>query len=110
MSAHFVLILAPALFLIGNADLQSARDRQDGPALDKTIAGLQAKADKQPNDAQAHYQLALAQSMAAEVAIEIRDKARGREMAEAGIGAVVEGEGVPPLCLTRQVSRRWSVP
>ena len=85
MSAHVVLILAPVLFLIGNADLQSARDRQDGPALDKTIAGLQAKVDKQPNDAQAHYQLALAQSMAAEVAIEIRDKARGREMAEAGM-------------------------
>ena len=87
MSAHFVLILAPILFLVGNADLQSARDRQDRPALDKMIAGLQAKADKQPNDAPAHYQLALAQSIAAEVAIEIRDKARGREMAEAGMKA-----------------------
>ena len=87
MSAHFVLILAPVLFLVGNPDLQSARDRQDRPTLDKMIAGLQAKADKQPNDAQALYQLALAQSIAAEVAIEIRDKARGREMAEAGMKA-----------------------
>ena len=82
MSAHFVLILAPVLFLIGNADLQSARDRQDGPALDKMIAGLKAKADKQPNDAQAHYKLAFAQPIAAEVTIEIRDKASGRGRAE----------------------------
>ena len=51
------------------------------------IAGLQAKADKQPNDALAQYQLALAQSMGAEVAMEVRDKARSRELAEAGMKA-----------------------
>ena len=87
MSVHLALVLAPVLFLVGHTDLQSARDRQDRPALDKMIAGLQAKADKQPNDAQAQYQLALAQSFAAEIAIEVRDKARGREMAEAGMKA-----------------------
>ena len=87
MSVHFVLVLAPVLFLVGNSDLQSARDRQDRPALEKMIAGLQAKADKQPSDAQAHYQLALAESFAAEIAMEIRDKARSREMAEAGMRA-----------------------
>jgi tetratricopeptide (TPR) repeat protein len=87
MNAHLVLVLAPVLFLVGNTDLQSARDRQDRPALDKIIADLQAKADKQPNNAQAQYQLALAESYAAEIAIEIRDKVRGREMAEAGMKA-----------------------
>ncbi len=87
MSVHVVLVLAPVLFLVGNSDLQSARDRQDRPALEKMIAGLQAKADKQPSDAQAHYQLALAESFAAEIAMEIRDKARSREMAEAGMRA-----------------------
>ena len=87
MSAHLVLVIAPVLFLVGNTDLQSARDRQDRPGLDKMIAGLQAKADKQPNDALAQYQLALAQSMGAEVAMEVRDKARSRELAEAGMKA-----------------------
>ena len=94
MSAHLVLVIAPVLFLVGNADLQSARDRQDRPGLDKMIAGLQAKADKQPTDAQAQYQLALGQSMAAEVAMEVRDKARSREMAEAGMKAAEKAVGI----------------
>ena len=80
-------ILAPVLLVIGTTDLQTARDRQDRAALDKMVAELRTAADKQPNDAQAQYRLALAHSFAAEVAIETRDKARGREMAEAGIKA-----------------------
>ena len=87
MTAALPLILAPVLFLVGASDLQTARDRQDKAALDKMVAELRAAADKQPNDAKAQYQLALAHSFAAEVALEMRDKVRGREMAEAGIKA-----------------------
>lgn len=87
MTAALPLILAPALFFVGTVDLQTARDRQDKAALDKMVAELRAAADKQPNDAKSQYQLALAHSYAAEVAIEMRDKVHGREMAEAGIKA-----------------------
>jgi tetratricopeptide (TPR) repeat protein len=87
MTAVLSFILAPVLFVIGTTDLQTARDRQDRAALDKMVAELRTAADKQPNDAKAQYQLALAHSLAAEVAIEVRDKAKGREMAEAGIKA-----------------------
>src|SRR6266436_6479974 len=81
------LIAIPVLFFIGTTDLQTARDRQDKAALDKMIAELRTTADKQSNDANAQYRLALAHSFAAEVAIETHDKARGREMAEAGMKA-----------------------
>lgn len=86
MIPALLLRLVPLLFSLGT-DLQNARDRQDRAALDKMVAELRTAADKQPNDAKAQYQLALAQSFAAEVAIELRDKAKGREMAEAGIKA-----------------------
>jgi tetratricopeptide (TPR) repeat protein len=82
-----LFVLAPVLLVIGTTDLQTARDRQDRAALDKMVAELRTAADKQPNDAKAQYQLALANSFAAEVAIETRDKAKGRELAEAGIKA-----------------------
>lgn len=80
-------ILTPLLFTIASTDLQTARDRQDRAALDKMVAELRTAAGKQPNDARTQYQLALAHSLAAEVAIEVRDKAKGRELAEAGIKA-----------------------
>jgi tetratricopeptide (TPR) repeat protein len=87
MTAALPLILAPILLVIGTTDLQTARDRQDKAALDKMVADLRTAAEKQPNDAKAQYQLALAHSFAAEVAIELRDKAHGRDMAEAGMKA-----------------------
>ncbi|MGI8744015.1 MAG: tetratricopeptide repeat protein [Bryobacteraceae bacterium] len=92
MSATFfttlgALVLAPVLFVIGTMDLQTARDRQDKAAFDKMIVELHAAAEKRPNDANAQYRLALAQSFAAEIAIETHDKARGRELAEAGMKA-----------------------
>ena len=86
-NAFGAVVVAPVLFLIGAMDLQTARDRQDKPAFDKMIAELRAAADKQPNDAAAQYRLALAQSFAAEVAIETHDKAKGRELAESGMKA-----------------------
>lgn len=70
-----------------NSDLLNARDRQDRAALDRIVAESRAAAEKQPNDANAQYHLAVAESFAAEVAIEQRDKAKGRELAESGMKA-----------------------
>jgi tetratricopeptide (TPR) repeat protein len=66
--------------------LEDARDRQDGAALDRSITELRAaSANGQP---QAFYQLAMAYSYAAEVAIEVKDKAKAEALAESGIEAI----------------------
>jgi tetratricopeptide (TPR) repeat protein len=71
----------------GNPDLLSARDRQDRAALERMVAESRSAADRQQNDADAQYRLAVAESFAAEVAIEQKDKAKGREFAESGMRA-----------------------
>jgi tetratricopeptide (TPR) repeat protein len=68
-------------------DLEKARDRQDRSALDKMVNDARAVATKQSKDANAQYRLALAQSYAAEVAVELRDKPKGRAIAEAGVAS-----------------------
>jgi tetratricopeptide (TPR) repeat protein len=66
--------------------LEDARDRQDLAALDRSIGELKAaSANGQP---QAFYQLATAYSYAAEVAIEVKDKAKAEALAESGIDAI----------------------
>ncbi len=67
------------------AELDTARDAQDRAALDRLARQAVADAQKQPNDAAAQYRAALAQSYAAEVAIEQRDKNQAHAAAEAGI-------------------------
>lgn len=71
----------------GNPELQSARDRQDRATLERIVAESRAIADKDQNDANAEYKLAIAESYAAEVAIEQKDKPKGREFAESGMKA-----------------------
>src|SRR5579863_7752041 len=84
----FVILLAAATAVAsGNPDLWNARDRQDRATLDRIVADSRALADKQQNDATAQYRLAIAESVAAEVAIEQKDKAKGREFAESGMKA-----------------------
>jgi len=53
--------------------------------LERKIAELAITAVRQPNYAEAHYTLALAQSYLAEVALELRDKNMAKNVAEAGI-------------------------
>jgi tetratricopeptide (TPR) repeat protein len=67
--------------------LEDARDRQDRASLEQIVTGLSQKTVQQPDHAQSQYQLALAQSYLAEVATEVRDKARAKKAAEAGIQA-----------------------
>lgn len=72
---------------LDDSDLVKARDHQDRAALEKLAADARAAADKQPNDPEAQYRLALAQSYAAEVAIELHDKAAAKNAAQAGMDA-----------------------
>ena len=73
-----------------NPDLKAARDRQDLPALDHFIAEYQGAAKASPQSADAQYQWALAQSYAAEVAMEVHDKRKSEAYAEGGMDPVLK--------------------
>jgi tetratricopeptide (TPR) repeat protein len=67
------------------ADLEKARDRQDLASLDGMIAQLKHAANVAPHSPQAQYELALAYSYAAEVAMEVHDKRKSEAYADAGM-------------------------
>src|SRR5690348_5428653 len=93
------LVLISALFAAVNWDdseLLKARDRQDRAAIEKIAGELRATAEKDPSDAAAQYRLALAESYAAEVAIEMRDKAGARNAAQTGIDAAERAVSLKP--------------
>jgi tetratricopeptide (TPR) repeat protein len=85
MRIVLLFVAAGCLQAAGSGDLESARDRQDRPALEKMVSELSATAGKQANDAAAQYKLALAQSYLSEVALEMKDKGQAKNSAEAGI-------------------------
>ena len=93
-------MLSLFLLLAGIADptteLQSARDRQDRESLGKAAAALAAAAEKEPDNAVAHYRAALAQSYLAEVSIEVRDRGQAKSAAEAGIRAAERAIALKP--------------
>ncbi len=66
--------------------LEDARDRQDSAWITAQVSRLNAIAAKPGSDAKANYELALAQSYQAEVAMEKGDKRASAAAAEAGIG------------------------
>lgn len=76
-----VLWMAGFLAFAPPSPLDAARDLQDRPALEKLVNQYAAAAAKTPNDANAQYQLALACSYQAEVAIELHDKKAGQQAA-----------------------------
>jgi tetratricopeptide (TPR) repeat protein len=90
-----VTVIASALAM-DDADLRTARDHQDRAALAKLASDARASADKQPNDPVAQYRLALAQSYAAEVAIEMHDKAGAKNDAQAGMDAASKAVSLKP--------------
>jgi tetratricopeptide (TPR) repeat protein len=65
--------------------LETARDKQDHPALTQFATQAGAAAAKSPNEPEAQYRAALAYSYLAEVQIELRDRKGGRGAAELGI-------------------------
>src|SRR5580765_4882980 len=87
------------LFLAGspvNPDLPKARDAQNRPKLEQIAAQLSSAADRQPADARAQYQAALAQSTLAEVATEMHDKGQARSASEAGMKAAERAVALKP--------------
>jgi len=82
-----VLWMAGFLAFAPPTPLETARDLQDRPALEKAVNEYAAAAAKTPNDADAQYRLALACSYQAEVDIELHDKKAGQQAAERGIRA-----------------------
>jgi tetratricopeptide (TPR) repeat protein len=76
--------------------LIKARDAQDRAALEKIAGDLRGAADKDPQDAAAQYRLAMAESYAAEIAIETRDKAAAKNAAQAGIDAAERAVSLKP--------------
>ena len=78
------------------AALETARDRQDRPALEKAIDEYSAAAAKAPGDAEAQYRVAVASSYLAEVQLEQRDKKLARVTAERGIKAGEKAAALKP--------------
>jgi tetratricopeptide (TPR) repeat protein len=86
--AGFLAIAPPAL--------ETARNAQDRPALQKIVDDYSAAAAKAPADSEALYRLALACSYQAEVAIEQRDRKGGQQAAQRGIQAAEKAVSMKP--------------
>lgn len=65
--------------------METARDLQDRPALERLLADASAAAAKAPNDAEAQYHAALAASYLAGVDVEMHEKKPAHDVAERGI-------------------------
>jgi tetratricopeptide (TPR) repeat protein len=78
------------------ADLDKARNAQNRGALERLASQFSGPADKQPNDAQTQYKLALTESYLAEVAMETGDKNAARAAAEAGMKAAERAATLKP--------------
>jgi hypothetical protein len=85
MTSIFLSFVLAAGLTAAKSELEKARDAQDRAALDKISAALAAEARSAPKDADAQYKAALADSYAAEVAIELKDKTGAKNAADAGI-------------------------
>ena len=79
------IFIAAFMAAAAPSPLEVARDKQDRPALTDLAAQAAAAAAKAPNDPEAQYRAALADCYLAEVAIELRDRKAGRQIAEQGI-------------------------
>ena len=91
-----ILLLMFAAAACAAPDLESARDSQDRPALQKMLADLAAAADKAPKDADAQYRTALAASYLAEVALEVRDRPQAQKAGETGIRYIERAMALKP--------------
>src|SRR6516225_9572177 len=98
-----VLVLA-AFLAVPPATLQLARDQQDRAGLQKIVDEAAAAAAKAPNDAEAQYQMAVASSYLAEVALEQGDKKLAQQAAERGVKAAEQA-----VSLKAQVAEYYRV-
>lgn len=65
--------------------METARDLQDRPTLERLLAESSAAAAKAPNDAEVQYRAALAASYLAGVDVEMHEKKPAHDVAERGI-------------------------
>ena len=89
-------ILLAAALVIAPGALETARDRQDRPALEKQISELAAAAEKTPHDADGQYRLALAWSYLAEVSLELHDRSQAERAAKSGMEAAERAISINP--------------
>jgi tetratricopeptide (TPR) repeat protein len=87
LKAIFICLAGSALFGAAPPELTVARDHQDLGALNGFIVRYQQAASTKPECTECLYKLALADSFAAEVAMEVRDKRKSEAFAEAGMDA-----------------------
>ena len=88
----FFVLLALAFAAVCSARsldpaLLRARDAQDRAALQNLVSAARSAAEKAPKEAEAQYRLALALSMEAEVALELKDKNAAEKAATEGVKA-----------------------
>ncbi|MEX2264578.1 MAG: tetratricopeptide repeat protein [Bryobacteraceae bacterium] len=88
--------LFPLLLAAASPEVEAARDRQDRAALEGLIARLSAAAEKTPDAAKAHYDLAIASAYLAEVSLEVRDRGGAKRAAERGIQAAERALALQP--------------
>src|SRR5436309_1179586 len=84
LALFLIFVTVPAF---AASPLETARDAQDRPALQKLVQNYQAAASKNPKSADAQYRVALAASYLGEVALEMKDKGEAARAAEVGIQA-----------------------
>jgi tetratricopeptide (TPR) repeat protein len=80
VAAWLILAVLGSAATTGLNELIAARDRQDLASMDRLIKQYQ-----NANTAEAQYRLALAYSYGAEIAMELHDKRKSEELAEAGL-------------------------
>lgn len=87
MRIFILSLICTTLPLFGTSSLETARDAQDRPALQKMVQTYRDAAAKAPRNADAQYRVALASSYLAEVSLELKDKNQAASAAEVGIQA-----------------------
>lgn len=90
------LIIAAFMAAGTPSPLEIARDKQDRAALTELVGQLNAAAAKAPNDAEAQYRAALANSYLAEVYAELKDRKAGVPAAEQGIKLAEKAVSLKP--------------
>ncbi len=96
MRLPLLMVMGALVGLAAPNDLEKARDAQDRAALQRQIGALSAAAGKDPKNAGAQYDVALAQSYLAEVATEQRDKSAAASAAQNGIQAAEKAVALKP--------------
>jgi len=92
-----ILHLLMAGFMAGTlSPLETARDTQDRPALERMVNEAAAAASRAPKDAAAQFRVALASSYLAEVEIEQHDKKAAQQAAIRGIHAAEQAIVLKP--------------